>query len=232
MSVLAAMVASWIAADASPLAIGQHTFLGLQIQRIEGTRSPLVWAPRRYGQTLLDFSVRAGASGDSAGTDLGSQLGIDFEAGLAIALRESDETGTPAPFRLRARPAMTFRAFTFNTPTDGMLCFRLGPELVLGGATWWAGAARLSINGGVRLALAAGSARAELDYELVPWMVADTPAELSLSRVEHRLSLAVGVEPAAMTAGFIWSDERSFRRDGPRFESGSLAFVIGVEYRK
>jgi hypothetical protein len=217
------------ALEPSPIAIDSQLMLGTALMQESGELPGLPDFDRYTGWIHL----RGGLVDSQPNTPLGTELGFEFDVRLGFTPEESKALHDTIPLAFSAAVGLAMRTFTFNVPFLGMIVPHVSAELGAGGAHWWSDTARLSVLGGVRVALGSdGGVSVEADYTLVPFVVSGSPGDLRVKHLEHRISASIGGGPVGLLAWFRLSRER-WKLSGDAVDSTTTgrALGVGLEWR-
>jgi hypothetical protein len=176
--------------------------------------------------------VRGGIVDSQPNTQLGTELGFEFEARVGVTPDESNEVNDTTPLGLDLSAGLAMRAFTFNEPFLGMLVPHLSLELGVGGGHWWSDTPRFAVIGGLRAAVGAAGVGLEADYTLVPFVITGAPGELRTQHLEHRIAIGIGAGPIGLSVWLRFSRQRWKLPDDDEFSSTTgRALGVGIEWR-
>ena len=148
-----------------------------------------------YQQWGAWWRMRMGWTSGSR-SELGSRLGFEGEVGLGYTQNEQTPLRSRTPATFMTRLGIPIRFYTFNRPFLGAAVAHVSLEFATGGGRWWSKGGRLSWVNGVRLLTRPGDLLGvELDYALVPLVLAKAPGVAQSHRMEHRFWLSLGRAP-------------------------------------
>jgi hypothetical protein len=181
------------------------------------------------------LQLTGGMTMDEPGTDLGSQLGLEWSLKLGVTPNQAPNYRDLAPLAFDGSLAMALRTFSWRRPYYGALIVLAGGELGAGGGHWWSDSARMTFFGGARLVAQSidGASNIELTYILAPFEFSGRPELVANSRrVEHRAGITFGRGLLGVGA-WVYGVVQSVRLTGgeSRISADGFGFGTTLELR-
>jgi hypothetical protein len=220
------------AIEPSPVAIDGHLMVGTSLLSEQGELPSFALSPT-FERLTTWVHVRGGIVDSQPNTQLGTELGFEFELRIGVTPNEAKDVHRSAPLALDASAGLAMRAFTFNVPFLGMIVPHLSLELGAGGGHWWSDTPRLAVIGGVRGAIgSSGGVSLEADYTLVPFVITGAPGELKTQHLEHRVAVGIGGGPLGLSVWLRFSRQRwKLPQDEDFSSTTGRALGVGLEWR-
>jgi hypothetical protein len=220
------------ALEPSPVAIGSHLILGADLRQEVG-ELPSFAPAREFDRYAGWIHLRGGIVDSQPNTQLGTQLGFEFDVRVGFTPNEAEEVHESIPLGFIANAGLAMRAFTFNEPFLGMLVPHLSLEFGAGGGHWWSDTPRLSVIGGLRGAIGTtGGLSMEADYTVAPFVISGAPGDLTVKHVEHRVAIGIGAGSIGVAVWLRFSRQRWRLTEEDDFATTTgRSLGVGLEWR-